>query len=130
MKKVIFILSAISLIACKTGQTATKETMSTEKKAETEKGTEQAKSYDLVLEFISKGEGIDNKLLTTFNEGLTKFNSTNKTDIKPDISHWGREGETNLNFNLKNLSTEQKKAFSSFVKETVGDTDMVHVKKQ
>ena len=124
MKKVIFILSAISLIACKNSETTAAATASTEKQAE------QVKSYDLVLEFISKGAGIDNKLLTTFKEGLAKFNSTNKTDIKPDISHWGREGETNLNFNLKNLSTEQKKSFSSFVKETVGDTDMVHIKKQ
>ena len=128
MKQVIFILSAISLIACKNGETAT--TKETTANVTTEKQAEQAKSYDLVLEFISKGAGIDNDLLANFKEGLAKFNSVNKTDIKPDISHWGREGETNLNFNLRNLSTEQKTKFIGFVKETVGSTDMVHVKKQ
>ncbi|TXB65962.1 hypothetical protein FRY74_05170 [Vicingus serpentipes] len=128
MKKLIFILSAVSLIACKNGEKATKsDDMANAKQTEQ---TEQTKSYDLVLEFISKGAGIDHKLKTTFEDGLAKFNSTNKVDITPDISHWGREGETNLNFNLKNLSTSQKKAFLSFVKETIGDTDMVHIKNQ
>ncbi len=128
MKKLIFILSAVSLIACKNGEKATKsDDMTNAKQAEQ---TEQTKSYDLVLQFISKGAGIDRDLKTKFEEGLAKYNSTNKVDITPEISHWGREGETNLNFNLKNLSTAQQNAFLSFVKETIGDTDMVHIKNQ
>jgi hypothetical protein len=126
MKKLIFILSAVSLIACKNGEKATKENdMANAKQTST---TEQTKSYDLIVEFISKGAGIDHELKTKFEEGLAKYNSTNKVDITPEISHWGREGETNLNFNLKNLSTAQKKSFLSFVRETIGDTDMVHIK--
>lgn len=128
MKKLIFILSAVSLIACKNGEKATKDNDMVNAKQSSE--TQQTKSYDLVLSFISKGAGIDRELKTKFEEGLAKYNSTNKVDITPEISHWGREGETNLNFNLKNLSTAQRKSFLSFVKETIGDTDMVHIKNQ
>lgn len=128
MKKLIFILSAVSLIACKNGEKATKDNdMANTKQSST---TEQTATYDLVLQFISKGAGIDRNLKTKFEEGLAKYNTTNKVNITPEISHWGREGETNLNFNLKNLSTDQRKAFLSFVKETIGDTDMVHIKNQ
>jgi hypothetical protein len=128
MKKLIFILSAVSLIACKNGEKATKSDNMANAKQTDQIG--QEKSYDLVLQFISKGTGIDHQLKKTFDEGLAKFNATNKVDITPEISHWGREGETNLNFNLKNLSTSQKTAFLSFVRETIGDTDMVHIKNQ
>lgn len=124
MKKLLIIISAISLIACKSSEKASTTDSSNAKQ------TEQTKSYDLVLEFISKGAGIDNDLKAKFEESLEKYNKTNNTEIVPEITHWGREGETNFNFNLKNLSTNQKKAFLGFVKETIGSTDMVHIKNQ
>ncbi|MCB9359950.1 MAG: hypothetical protein H6587_02855 [Flavobacteriales bacterium] len=127
MKKLIFILSALSLIACKNGEKATKKDDNMTNAKQTEQ-TEKQESYDLILQFISKGAGIDHDLKAKFEEGLAKYNAENKVNITPEISHWGREGETNLNFNLKNLSTAQKKSFLSFVKETIGNTDMVHIK--
>lgn len=129
MNKLIIILSAVSLIACKNGQKSTttvKSETSTEKTAETT--NPQDVVFDVIVQFISKGEGIAHSIKTKFEEAVAKFNKDNHTNIEADVRHWGREGETDLNYNLKNLSTKQKSAFLSLVKETVGDTDMVNVK--
>ncbi len=128
MRILIIILSAISFIACKNGQKSidTKDNSSTEKTAETT--NPQDVVFDVIVQFISKGEGIAHPIKTKFEEAVAKFNKDNNTNIEADIRHWGREGEIDLNYNLKNLSTKQKNAFLSLVKETVGDTDMVHIK--
>ena len=128
MRMLVIILSAISFIACKNGQKSidTKDNSSTEKTAET--ANPQDVVFDVIVQFISKGEGIDHSIKTKFEEAVAKFNKDNHTNIEADVRHWGREGETDLNYNLKNLSTKQKSAFLSLVKETVGDTDMINVK--
>lgn len=129
MNKLIIILSAVSLIACKNGQKSTttvKSETSTEKTVET--SNPQDVVFDVIVQFISKGEGIAHALKTKFEDAVAKFNKDNHTNIEADVRHWGREGETDLNYNLKNLSTKQKSAFLSLVKETVGDTDMINVK--
>ncbi|HRN40766.1 MAG TPA: hypothetical protein PK649_01680, partial [Vicingus sp.] len=84
--------------------------------------------FDLIVQFISKGEGTARELGVKFDETVAKFNKDNHTNIEADKRHWGREGEYDLNFDLKNLSTKQKNSFISLVKETVGHTDMVHLK--
>lgn len=124
MKKLIIILSAIGLIACKTSQ----ETTKMDKTAATETTNPQDQVFDVIVQFISKGEGIANALKTKFEDAVANFNKTNHTNIEAEVRHWGREGETDLNYNLKNLSTGQKKAFITMVKETIGETDMAFIK--
>ena len=129
-------LTALTLIltlgvySCKSTSQAksTTETVPNGDKKETaEKTDEKDKVYDMIISFISKGEGIDRDLKTKVDTVLENFNKTSKTDIKPEIIGWGREGEVDYNFNLKNLSTKQKKAFISSIEETVGSTDMAHI---
>ncbi|MBE7443514.1 MAG: hypothetical protein KF732_07145 [Flavobacteriales bacterium] len=124
MKKLIIMLSAITLIACKSNSKTTKVDNSTTQ--ETTNPDEQV--FDLIVQFISKGEGTARELGVKFDEAVAKFNKDNHTNIEADKRHWGREGEYDLNFDLKNLSTKQKNSFISLVKETVGHTDMVHLK--
>ena len=124
MKKLIIMLSAITLIACKSNSKTTKVDNSTTQ--ETTNPDEQV--FDLIVQFISKGEGTARELGDKFDEAVAKFNKDNHTNIEADKRHWGREGEYDLNFDLKNLSTKQKNSFISLVKETVGHTDMVHLK--
>jgi len=83
--------------------------------------------YDVIISFISKASGIDQALKGKVDAALATFNKSNKAEIKPEITHWGREGETDYNFSLKNLSTKQKKAFITSMEEIVGDTDMAHI---
>lgn len=124
MKKLIIIFSAIGLIACKNGQKST----AMDKTTATETTNPQDQVFDVIVQFISKGEGIANGLKTKFEEAVANFNKTNHTNIEAEVRHWGREGETDLNYNLKNLSTNQKKAFITMVKETIGETDMAFIK--
>ena len=124
MKNLIIMLSAITLIACKSNSKSTKVENSTTQ----ESTNSDEKTFDVIVQFISKGEGTARELATKFDEAVAKFNKDNHTNIEADKRHWGREGEYDLNFDLKNLSTKQKNSFLSLVKETVGHTDMVHLK--
>lgn len=124
MKKILIISAAITLIACKNGEKATAE-KNTNQTAVT---NPEDQVFDVIVQFISKGEGIANELKNKVEEAVANFNKKNHTNIEADVRHWGREGETDLNYNLKNLSTSQKKAFLTMIKETVGDTDMTHLK--
>jgi maltose-binding protein MalE len=125
MKKLIIMLSAITLIACKNSAKTTK----VENPSTTQETTNSdEKTFDVIVQFISKGEGTARELGVKFDEAVAKFNKDNHTNIEADRRQWGREGEYDLNFDLKNLSTKQKNSFLSLVKETVGHTDMVHLK--
>lgn len=126
MKKLFFIISAIALIACKNSEKATTNSSNT-KQANSQETMQNDKEI-FTVSFISKGEGIDRDLKTKFEEGLAKFNADQQLNLTPEKKPWGREGEFNLEFDLKNLSTKQKKAFSSFVKETIGNSDMLQIK--
>ena len=124
------LILSLGLYSCKSTSQAksTTETVPNGDKNETTGKTEvKEKVYDMIISFISKGEGIDRDLKTKVDAVLENFNKTNKTDIKPEILGWGREGEVDYNFNLKNLSTKQKKTFISSIEETVGSTDMAHI---
>ena len=87
----------------------------------------QVLGYDMVISFISKGEGIDHKLKDKVDSYILSFNKENKIDISPIKKGWGREGEVDYNFTLKNLSTSQKKKFISSIKGIIGNTDMAHL---
>ncbi len=128
MNKLIIILSAISLIACKNGQktSVANDNSTSEKTLETVNPTD--KIFDIIVQFISKGEGVDYKLKVKLEEAVAKFNKDNHTNIDAEVRSWGREGETDLNYDLKNLSTAKKKLFITTVKETIGETDMANIK--
>ena len=98
-----------------------------DKKDNTKKPENQEITYDMIISFISKGEGIDRKLKEAVDKSIATFNTEQKVKIKPELQMWGREGETDYNFILKNLSTKQKKDFISSMEETVGSTDMAHI---
>ena len=81
----------------------------------------------MIVSFISKGEGIDHELKDKVDARIVLFNKENKTDIQPEIVGWGREGEKDYNFVLKNLSTEVHKKFVAAMEEEVKSTDMANI---
>jgi hypothetical protein len=128
MKKIVYIILAvsISLVTCKNSSKA----MGSDKiePSKSKKGkTVQNLTFDVIISFISKGEGIDNKLKDKIDGAVSSFNAKHKLKIKSNGLSWGREGEIDYNFILKNLSTSQKKEFISSMKETVGSSDMAHL---
>ena len=80
--------------------------------------------YDVIISFTSMGEGIDDVLRKKVDAEILNFNNEHNLTIQPQIVRWGREGETDYNILLKNLSTSQKKQFISSLKEMVGISEL------
>ncbi|CAN5234411.1 hypothetical protein BH09BAC5_BH09BAC5_19150 [soil metagenome] len=79
--------------------------------------------YRLTVSFISKGEGIDEKTLESFENWL-------KMQPKQpvfEITHWGREGETNYCLKLNELSTREQEIFVKDVRTQLTDKELVFV---
>ena len=117
----ILLTVILSTFSCKS------TSKSNEKESKTTQTDSKETIYDMNISFISKASGIDTALKIKVDNAIETFNKTNKTSIKPEIVHWGREGETDYDFTLKNLSTVQKKAFTSSIEETIGSSDMAHI---
>ena len=90
------------------------------------KTTAQAKvsateNYRLVVSFISKGTGIDNKI----HEQFEKFLQENSKKTVSESFRWGREGEIDYCFQLKELSKKEQTAFVDAIRKIVGTSDVV-----
>ncbi len=127
---IITLIASSTLIACKNSSKA----MSSDRIEPSNSGKNikqvetQDVTYDMIISFISKGEGVDNKMVEKINAAIATFNKDNNVNLKPEKVGWGREGEVDYNFIAKNLSTGQKKALATKIKETIGSSDMVFVK--
>ena len=84
-------------------------------------------TYDVLISFISKGEGINDELKNKIDLIIITFNEKNKTTVAPEIISWGREGELDYGFLTKNLSTNQKRTLTSQIKEAIGSSDLVRI---
>jgi hypothetical protein len=124
MKKIFFLASLISLacISCKSKKDAVKSSENSANAATT--ASDKPVVYRLVVSFISKGAGPDGTkkaAILAYVDGHPK-----KPAYKTVI--WGREGETDLCFNLSELTA--KKDIVSFIEEVrkiAAGSDMVSV---
>ena len=122
----IILITTVSLFACKSTSKPMNSTNKTanDNKKMTKQTKTTAKTYDMVLYFISKGEGIDMKLVAKIDNAIAEFTKKNKVKIPMEKSNFGREGEVNYN----NLSTSQRKEFIKSIEAIIGTSDMVFVK--
>jgi hypothetical protein len=79
--------------------------------------------YRLTISFISKGEGIDYKTQESFENWLKE------QPKRPsyEVTHWGREGETNYCLKLNELSTREQGIFVRDVRTQLTDKPLVFV---
>ncbi len=121
MKTSIFFLMICSLVACKNLKNTTISDTST--------SSEQAKDADtnfqFIVSFISIGAGIDKTAKKQFEQLMTEFENTNKLKLNVVIKKWGREGEVNYCFVLKNLDRELKNTFITNTKSTLSQSNLV-----
>lgn len=112
------VISSIS-ICCK----AKKETANLTGTAETQNTMEDEKvtQYRLILTFISKGTGVDSKIKSE----ILAYASTHPKKPINKIVLWGREGETDHCFLLKELSKTEQVEFIAGIKKIIGTSDMV-----
>lgn len=123
----IITLSVSSLFSCKTSAPAMGSDSIVPANSGKSKQTDNEVVYDMIVSFISKGEGIDNAVRDKVDQAIEKFNTKNKTSIQPEKVGWGREGEVDYLFKAKNLSTAQQKDFSAKIKAAVGNSDIVFI---
>lgn len=81
-----------------------------------------AEKVRLVVSFVSRGEGIDLKTKTTFEQWLAT-----KNNVAWDVHEWGREGELNYCFPLNNMKASEQDAFVKEVRQQLAGRSMVYV---
>lgn len=68
-------------------------------------------NYRLVIMFYSIGEGIENEYITAFEDSISGFSSRIGKNINFEKMSWGREGETDYCFQLRELTDSEKMDF-------------------
>lgn len=79
--------------------------------------------YRLTVSFISKGAGIDYKTQESFEKWLKE----QPKHPAYEVTHWGREGETNYCLKLNELSTREQGIFVRDVRTQLTDKELVFV---
>jgi hypothetical protein len=120
MKTSIFFLMICLLMACNSIKNTNNETSST---------SEQTKNADakfqFIVSFISTGAGIDKTAKKQFEQFITEFENTNKLKLNFVITKWGREGEVNYCFVLKELNRDLQNIFITNTKSTLSQSNLI-----
>lgn len=82
------------------------------------------KKYRLVVSFNSIGTGINGD---AYNK-MEAFAKNHAKKPKYETYSWGREGETDVAFNLKEMNDKDQVKFIEELKAAIGDTDRVTYK--
>ena len=118
MEKIIVIVFCLFLYACKSTKVITnlpdKEVIS----KEVNEG-----NYRLIVSFFSPGNGIDHKMKQEY----TKFIENYGRKITFEDVLWGKEGEVDFCFSLKELSGKEQEEFVKTSKELLSKSTRVHV---
>lgn len=132
MKTLLLLISIVGIIlfSCNSSSEAVAIDNSVPKESNTNlaKGPSEIAVYDIIVSFISKGAGIDRGAVNDVNNVITQFSKKNGVEVMYKKEAWGKEGEMDYNFNLKNLSTADKQGFIKAVEAVVSSTDMANIK--
>jgi hypothetical protein len=88
----------------------------------------QAKDPDkFTVSFISTGQGVDYKAEDKFRDFITKFQQEHRTPPLYQISKWGKEGETDYNFNVSRLAPQLKQSLKEKLTKMFEDNALVKI---
>lgn len=128
MKKIIvliFLFASVLGQSCKTNKEASNNGESDKKAA---MNSSEPTVYPLILSFISIGAGTDYKAKDMLDTYLTEFNKGYQKNIAYESKSWGREGEVDLLFDLKDLNIEQKEKFITDIHNMFISNNLVKIK--
>jgi len=128
MKYILLITIASLSMSCKNTKEVVDNTNKATETASNINEQDKANKTDFSISFISLGAGIDLKLKDKIDGIISSFEKSNNIKFNHERVNWGREGEFNYNFDLKNLSTSQKEEFIENLKKTIGTSNMAHIK--
>lgn len=122
--KSLFINSAlifsVLFFACKSKQ-ATANTTDNTNTSTNSADVNAPKSYRLIVSFISIGTGVDGDAYSK----LEKFVQGHPKKPSYEKKRWGREGEEDFMFSLKEFKATDQAKFISDLKAAVGKSDRV-----
>ena len=104
-------------------QTADEIAMTFEKNA----AESQNQNYRLIVSFISIGEGVDPKGREMLDNRVNSWNGEKGERIQMETVPWGREGEADFCFTLKELSPKEQEAFVKEIKSMYQDNKLVQI---
>ena len=104
-------------------QTADDNSMNFEKNT----ADSQNQNYRLIVSFISIGEGIDPKGREMLDNKVKSWDSEKGEPVQMEIVPWGREGEADFCFSLKELTPKEQEAFVKEIKTMYKDNSLVQI---
>jgi hypothetical protein len=123
MKKISLILLACCFVMFASGQSKGKAKKSKLKGTEVQAAGEVKVKYRVVVSFISHASGIDGPKY----DAIDNFVKTHAKKPAYDLLMWGREGERDLCFHLKEMNAAEQKTFVEDLKKLAQGTDRVFV---
>lgn len=84
-------------------------------------------SCRVIVSFISKGEGPDSKTMASLESYVLSFGKKEGKTIAYDIYHWGKEGEMDYCFYLKELSKGKQEDFVNGLKNLTKESSLVFI---
>lgn len=134
MKTSIIIATALfftagTLSCCKSSKSSAgqKEQIQNDKPSAEAMKTNGEKLMPLKVQFYSIGQGIDFKMKTSFLDWLKNYPVPEGKTLDYQEKYWGREGETDICFELNGWDTGTKSTFIREAKKFVSGSKLVHV---
>lgn len=116
---------------CKGSKKATKneaivKSETSENKSNQGKDSNQS-TFRFTVSFISKGAGTDYQMKQKYDAFITDFETRNKIKLALSKASWGREGEVDYCFDIKELSKEIVEKFIAESKAVLSASDRINI---
>ncbi len=111
-----------------TSQSTTISSTAVHEEAIMEETTKQAEdNYRFIVSFISIGEGTDRTGRETMDGVLASWEKKKGAPVSFESVPWGREGEVDFCFNLKELSRKEQESFVTDMKSAFKGRSLVQI---
>lgn len=120
------VLLFLVICSCKTSKKNT-ETKSKEATTTTVSANAENNNNSLLVSFFSIGSGIDYKIKDKYDSFIKQFEQQRGIKLSNEISHLGKEGETDYCFNLSELNSKDKEQFVNDSKNILKQSSLVRI---
>ena len=125
----VLILCSLLIISCTDTRKATETTKPAEAPAAPLPAEVQVADslYRLVISFYSIGSGTDYNAKEHFENFLSTFETANSAHIQYEKTPWGREGEVDYCFKLRELQLNGQEQFISAIKSLLKEASHIYI---
>lgn len=124
MRTLLILICVVSVFTVSSCKSKEKSSNNTSTSTNNNKMNTTDKKYRFVVSFFSIGTGVDSDAY----KKMEKFLADHPKKPKFDTYGWGREGEVDLAFPLKEFNDKDQAKFITDFKAAIGDSDRVRYK--